>query len=222
MIDVCNIKKCYGDVKALDNVSFSLKDGERLCILGPSGSGKTTLLRLICGLEKPSLGSILIDGISFSTPSNLVHPCLRNMGFVFQSPSLWPHMRVADNILFGLSHLSKGEKKNRLHNMLKIMSLEGFENRYPSELSGGEAKRVSMARTLAARPKYILMDEPFTNLDSALKGNIIGAVKTILDETNASLILVTHQVDEAKLFSHRLIEMRSGSIKGFEEKRHDI
>lgn len=218
MIDVCNIKKCYGAVKALDNVSLSLKDGERLCILGPSGSGKTTLLRLISGLEAPDLGEIFIDGRPVSTILNVVHPSLRNMGFVFQSPSLWPHMKVADNILFGLSHLSQDEKQKRLHKILEMMSLTGLENRFPSELSGGEAKRVSMARTLAAKPRYILMDEPLTNLDSKLKSSIIEAIRTILDETKASFILVTHQIDEANLLCQRLLEMKDGRLSDFEEK----
>jgi iron(III) transport system ATP-binding protein len=165
MITVRQVTKYYGQTKALEEVSLSHNSLDPLIILGPSGGGKTTLLRLIAGLEMPDSGEIYLENCLASDPGWLLPPHRRGIGFVFQSSALWPHMTVADNILFGVNHVPKDEARDRLNGLLESTGLKGLEGRYPDELSGGEARRVAIARCLAPRPKILLMDEPLINLD---------------------------------------------------------
>ena len=163
MIEVRDLGKSFGNVRALNHLGFNVPDSDAVVILGPSGSGKTTLLRLVAGLEIPDHGEIFIDGELASEPGRVLSPHQRGIGFVFQAPALWPHMTVAKNILFGLNGMPKQEASNRLDELLVQTGLTGLEQRYPSQLSSGQARRVALARTLAPKPRCLLMDEPLTN-----------------------------------------------------------
>ena len=164
---VCNnISKSYGEKHAVNNLSFSLSEGEIISVLGASGCGKTTLLRLIAGFERLDKGEIELNGIPVSTSQKHAPPEKRDIGMVFQEYSLFPHMNVAQNITFGLLGYSESEKQSRLEEVLDLIQLSGFDNRYPNELSGGQQQRIALARSLAPKPGIILLDEPFSNLDA--------------------------------------------------------
>jgi iron(III) transport system ATP-binding protein len=191
---------------------LELKNPEPLVILGPSGSGKTTLLRLIAGLESPDEGEIYFNGLLASKPGWVLLPHQRNIGFVFQSSALWPHMTVAQNILFGLNGLKKNETRERLKELLDMAHLKGLGQRYPDELSGGEARRVAIARCLAPQPRYLLMDEPLINLDPDLKEKMLSLIEETTRQTKAFLIYVTHDPEEATKLSGRILILRSGRV----------
>lgn len=212
MIVVDEISKRFGEVTALHRVSLRVESGERVAVLGPSGSGKTTLLRLIAGLDTVDEGQIHLHGQLASEPGLTSPPHQRGIGFVFQSPALWPHMTVAQNILFGLGRLPKGEAQRRMQDLLARIGMNGLARRYPHQLSGGEARRVALARTLAPRPRYLLMDEPLTNLDPTLKADLLELIEQHLKATEASLIYVTHSADEAMQLAHRVYRLESGRI----------
>ncbi len=212
MIALHGVGKRYGEIDALENISLEVPPGERMAILGPSGSGKTTLLRLIAGLELPTAGEIAIGGKPASHHAGCLPPHLRGMGFLFQTPSLWPHMTVAENITFGLHRLSKHAQADRLDELIEQVSLQGLTDRYPSQLSGGEARRASLARTLAPRPARLLMDEPLTHLDSQLKGQLFTLIQEIAEQDAASLIYVTHEEHEAEAISNRVVRLEAGRL----------
>lgn len=180
-----------------DNFSMTMNKEDIACIMGPSGCGKSTLLRLIAGLENPQSGEIIIDGQTVFSSSQYVEPYLRHVGMVFQDYALFPHMKVKDNIAYGLKKLSKQEKENRVNELLTLIDLHGHENKYPHELSGGQQQRVALARSLAPRPKLLLMDEPFSNLDTDLRGQIREDVKRILEESSTTCLLVSHDKEDA-------------------------
>ena len=206
------ISKSFPTGLAVDNVSLEISPGQTVIIEGPSGSGKTTLLRLIVGLENPDTGEILIDGKIASRPGYILEPSRRGMGFVFQSPALWPHMTIAQNILFGLDGHPVEFRKQRLQFLLEKASLEDYGNRYPDQVSKGEARRVSILRALAPEPRRLLMDEPLTNIDPELKVRIMQLIQDEVARTGASLILVTHSADEADAFVGRKFTMRKGRL----------
>jgi len=213
MISLLYVSKSLEDVKAVDGITLDIADENHVAILGPSGSGKTTLLRLIAGLEMPDSGEIYIDGMLASTAKWTLEPHRRKLGFVFQTPALWPHMTVAQNILFGLHDMGKEEAKGRLHRMLDLVSLEGLEHRYPHQLSGGEARRASLARTLAPGPRYLLMDEPLINLDVELKERLLSILKEAVRTTKACLVYVTHDLSEAEQVADKIVTIRNGRIQ---------
>jgi iron(III) transport system ATP-binding protein len=217
MISLQRVSKSFGDVTAVDKVTLDITEGNHIAVLGPSGSGKTTLLRLIAGLEIPDSGEIYIDDMLASTPKWTLEPHRRKLGFVFQTPALWPHMTVAQNILFGLHDTGKDEATGRLREMLDMVSLTGLEHRYPHQLSGGEARRVSLARTLAPGPKYLLMDEPLINLDTELKDRLSSIIQEAVTATKACLIYITHDKGEAEQVAHNIITIRNGLLqKGYQ------
>src|ERR1039458_1949815 len=169
MIQVNRVSKSYGDVRALDRISFDLPQGDVLVVQGPSGCGKTTLLRLIAGLEALDEGQVTIEEVIVSQPGHIVSPHLRSIGFVFQRSALWPHLTVAQNVLFGVQGIGRSETTRLLEDLLGSVHLHGLAARHPSELSGGEARRVAIIRALAPRPRRLLMDEPLVNLEPDLK-----------------------------------------------------
>jgi iron(III) transport system ATP-binding protein len=213
MISLRQVSKSFGDVKAVDEMTLDIAEGNHVAVLGPSGSGKTTLLRLIAGLEMLDSGEIYIDDMLASTPKWTLEPHRRKLGFVFQTPALWPHMTIAQNIMFGLHNEAKDEAKERLREMLDLVSLSGMEHRYPHQLSGGEARRVSLARTLAPGPKYLLMDEPLINLDIELKDRLLSIIKEAVLTTNACLIYVTHDREEAEQVAQKILIIRNGHLQ---------
>ena len=166
-IELKNINKTFGDVKASDNVSFGIEKGRLIGLLGPSGSGKTTILRMLAGLEKQDSGEIFIDGKNV----NDLSPDQRGIGFVFQNYALFPYLTVFDNIAYGLK-IQKKEKeyiKNRVKELLELVGLPGVEKRYPDQLSGGQRQRIALARALAPSPELLLLDEPFAAIDAKVR-----------------------------------------------------
>ena len=183
-----------------------------VALTGPSGSGKTTLLRLVSGLDMPDIGEVYLNGLLVSSPGYVLEPHKRDLGFMFQVPALWPHMTVAQNIIFGLDGKPKEEVKKRLHTLIAAVSLEGLERRYPHQLSEGQARRVSLARTLAPGPKYLLLDEPLGGLDAELKKSILSLIRSEVAGRCACLVYVTHDAAEAGEIASRVITMKNGTI----------
>jgi ABC-type Fe3+/spermidine/putrescine transport system ATPase subunit len=213
MIHVKDLVKKFGEVIAVDNISFEVKEGDSLAIVGPSGSGKTTLLRLIAGLDLPDAGEIFINGTLMSQSGGAVPPHQRGIGFMFQTGALWPHMTVAQNILFGLHKLSGSAAAERLTELLEQTDLQGLEKRYPAELSGGQIRRVSLARTLAPKPKILLLDEPLTNVDPDLKLSLLHLVKESIAKESSTLLFVTHDHAEgSEIAEGNLMEMINGRL----------
>ena len=216
-IEIENLTKRYGAMTALDNVSLKIESGEFLVLLGPSGCGKTTLLRCLAGLETPDEGEIYMDGeLVFSSKFNrIVPPGKRNLGMVFQSYALWPHMTVRDNVKFGLDvlNLSESDSKDRLDQVLKDLGMSDLQNRYPSELSGGQQQRVALARLLATKPPVFLMDEPLSNLDARLRMDMRVELKKFQASTGSTTVYVTHDQVEAMTMGHRIAVLNQGSLQ---------
>ncbi|WP_428688051.1 ABC transporter ATP-binding protein [Roseibium sp.] len=216
-IEIRNLVKRYGQATALNKVSLTIESGEFLVLLGPSGCGKTTLLRCLAGLETPDEGEIVIDDhIVYSSEKKvLVPPGKRNLGMVFQSYALWPHMTVRDNVKFGLDvlHTPKDVSNQRIDQVLADIGLAHLDERYPSELSGGQQQRVALARLLTTKPPVFLMDEPLSNLDARLRMDMRVELKRIQGETGATTVYVTHDQTEAMTMSTRVVVMKDGDIQ---------
>ncbi len=221
ILQLHNITKQYQSqaAPAIDQVSLQLGQGELLVLLGPSGCGKTTLLRTIAGFEIPEMGWIELAQQPVCGQGAPIPPERRDVGIVFQDYALFPHLSVADNVSFGLKHLSR---HRRLSNQqiqdlaqaaISLVGLVGFERRYPHELSGGQQQRVALARALAPRPSLILLDEPFSNLDVQVRLYLRQEVRSILKGLGASGIFVTHDQQEALAIADRVAVMRSGRIE---------
>lgn len=206
------IEKSFGKVSVLNNINFDLYSGEFLALLGPSGCGKSTLLRIISGFESIDQGCVTIGGKEQTIPGAMVAPEDRKIGMVFQDYALFPHLSVERNIAFGLKG-SKKEKRERVMEMLELINLQKAARKMPHELSGGEQQRVAVARAIAPTPTLILLDEPFSNLDSALRVQLREEIHKILRKTGVSCILVTHDQMEAFSFSDRLLIMNHGVIE---------
>ena len=209
------VRKDFGKIAAVDGVDLELAPGELVALLGPSGCGKTTTLRMIGGLENPSGGRILLDDHPIAEPGASLPPEKRDMGMVFQSYALWPHMTVAQNISYGLR--KRGEARSaiaeRVQTLLRFVEMTGYEDRYPSELSGGQQQRVSVARALATKPKIVLFDEPLSNLDATLREAMRFELRRIHRETGLTGIYVTHSQEEAFALGDRVAVMRQGRIE---------
>jgi len=212
MIAVTSLSKNYGQIQALLRVSLTVPESETLAIMGRSGSGKTTLLRLIAGLEEPDEGCIIINGTAASKPGWVLEPYRRGLGFVFQTPALWPHLTVAQNILFGLQSLPRQEAWGRLQELLGQMSLKELASRYPHQLSGGEARRVAIARTLAPRPRILLMDEPLIHLDDGLKAEMLFLIRESVRRSEATMMYVAHDAREAEYLTTQILVLDHGHV----------
>jgi iron(III) transport system ATP-binding protein len=199
--------------QVLDGLSFSLARGDIGCIVGASGCGKTTLLRAIGGFVPVARGTIRIDGDLVASPRVNVPPERRGVGLVFQDYALFPHLRVEDNVAFGLRGLDAGARARRAHAMLELVGLAAVARRYPHELSGGQQQRIALARALAPAPKLLLMDEPFSNLDVELRARLGAEVRQILKESGTSAILVTHDQQEAFAIADRVGVMNAGKLE---------
>lgn len=206
-----NLTKHYDDVSAVENVSLNVKAGEFLTILGPSGCGKTTTLRLIAGFETPTSGKIQIGDKTVADDHQFMPPERRNIGMVFQDYALFPHVNVADNVGFGLRGRGK-DKEQRVKRMLSLVGLSEYGHRMPYELSGGQQQRVALARALAPNPDILLLDEPFSNLDTALRSQVRADVREILHETETTAIFVTHDQEEALSLSDEIAVIFHGKL----------
>ncbi len=196
----------------LDGAEVSLAMGEVLVIVGPSGCGKTTLLRCIAGLEKPSAGEVRLADEILTGDGVFIAPERRGIGFVFQGLALFPHLTVDRNVAFGLHGLPPSERKQRVAGELRAVGLEGLGGRYPHELSGGQQQRVAIARSLVRRPRLMLMDEPFSDLDAKTRAAVRNEVLRILREHNTAAIIVTHDREDAFHVADRIAEMDHGRI----------
>jgi ABC-type spermidine/putrescine transport systems, ATPase components len=207
-----NIVQTYGDMRALDGVSLTVEPGELVCLLGHSGCGKTTLLRIAAGVETPSSGRVLMDGLEVSGPDAYVEPERRGIGLMFQDYALFPHMTILQNVMFGLRDLSAAEAGIAAHRALSRVGLDHYADEFPHTLSGGEQQRVALARSIAPRPGVLLMDEPFSNLDRRMRDAIRDETVAILRETGATTIVVTHDPEEAMRIADRIVLMRAGTV----------
>jgi ABC-type Fe3+/spermidine/putrescine transport system ATPase subunit len=210
MLELRHLSKTYEGQPLLSDVSFTVAEGETVCLLGASGSGKSTLLRMIAGLESPESGDIRFDGVDLArTP-----PHLRDFGLVFQDYALFPHLTVFDNAAFGLKMRgqSKSQIQERVAEVLKLVNLTGFKSRKVTELSGGEQQRVALARALAIRPRLLMFDEPLGALDRTLKDQVLDELRHILHETRIPAVYVTHDQEEAFTIADRILLLHNGRI----------
>jgi len=212
LVSLCNLNKHYGDFAAVDNISLEIQDGEFLTFLGSSGSGKSTTLSMLAGFETPSSGEILVNGQSLVN----VPPHKRDIGMVFQRYSLFPHLSVRDNIAFPLSirKLPATEVAKRVDAMLKLVQLESFAHRRPSQLSGGQQQRVAIARALVYEPRILLMDEPLGALDKKLREDLQDELRQLHRRLGITIVYVTHDQEEAMRLSQRIAIFSHGKIVG--------
>ncbi|MEL0654449.1 ABC transporter ATP-binding protein [Pseudoalteromonas issachenkonii] len=202
----------YNGTKVIHDLDLTVGKDEIVCLLGASGCGKTTTLKAIAGLIEAKQGSIFIDGKLVSDEQSFVSPEHRNIGMMFQDYALFPHLTVANNIAFGLSKVSKAQKQQRVDEMLKLVHLIGCADRFPHQLSGGQQQRVAIARALAYKPSLLLLDEPFSNIDTQVRFELIADIRRIIKATQVSAVFVTHSKEEAFAFSDTLAIMHRGKI----------
>ncbi|TDJ77728.1 ABC transporter ATP-binding protein [Pseudomonas putida] len=217
-VQFTQVSRTFGEVKAVDQVSIDIDDGEFFSMLGPSGSGKTTCLRLIAGFEQPSSGSIRIHGVEAAG----VPPYERDVNTVFQDYALFPHMNVLDNIAYGLKvrGIAKAERHGRAEEALAMVALTGFAQRKPAQLSGGQRQRVALARALVNRPRVLLLDEPLGALDLKLREQMQGELKKLQRQLGITFIFVTHDQTEALSMSDRVAVFNRGRIEQVDTPRN--
>lgn len=214
-----NISYNTGGSDILNDISLNVEPGEVLCLLGPSGSGKTTLLRIAAGLIEDATGSIKIDGRTIADQNTFIQPDKRGVGLVFQDYALFPHLTILQNVEFGLTALSKSEAKTQAMRLLSRVGLDDRASQYPHVLSGGEQQRVALARALAPRPGILLMDEPFSGLDSRLRDNIREQTIDLLRETRSTAIIVTHDAEEALRVGDHVALIQDGKLVQYGEAK---
>jgi iron(III) transport system ATP-binding protein len=207
-VEVQGLSKHYGAVAAVDAISFTIDAGHLVTLLGPSGCGKTTTLRMIAGLEIPTGGRILIGGEDVT----LLPPSARDVSMVFQSYALFPHMTVMENVAYGLAGLPKTVQRDKAAEGLRLVGLQGYEKRLPSELSGGQQQRVACARALVLEPRVLLFDEPLSNLDAKLRRRMREDIRELQQGLGLTSVYVTHDQEEALAVSDRIIVMNQGRI----------
>ncbi len=210
-IQVRNVSKRFGDFQALDDVSLDVESGALTALLGPSGSGKSTLLRIIAGLEEPDAGEILLEGENATASP----PQQRGVGFVFQHYAAFKHMTVRNNIAFGMKiqKRPRAEIRARVDELLELVQLVGFGDRYPAQLSGGQRQRMALARALAPEPKVLLLDEPFGALDARVREELRVWLRRLHDETHTTTVFVTHDQEEAMDVADQVVVMNKGRIE---------
>lgn len=211
-----DVSLTYDKTAVIENLSMALKPQELGCILGPSGCGKSTLLRAIAGFQALNSGEIWLDNRLLASTSQAVPPELRGVGMVFQDIALFPHLTVGENIEFGLTDWSDASRRERVAELLQLIGLPGLEGRYPHELSGGQQQRVALARAMAPKPSLLLLDEPFSGLDTELRGRLASEIRTILKSDGICSLMVTHDQREAFDFADRIAVIHDGHICQFD------
>src|ERR671930_1423212 len=216
-IQIDNLVKTFGEQRALDGVSFSVEEGELFTLLGPSGCGKSTTLMSIAGFQQPEEGCITVRGETFFDTARRINVAAerRNLGIVFQSYAVWPHMTVFQNLAFPLEvrRMKRGAVRERVHEILELVEMREYAARYPHQLSGGQQQRVALARALVYSPSVLLLDEPFSNLDAKLRVRARTWVKDLQRTLGLTTIFVTHDQDEALSMSDRVVVMSAGRIQ---------
>ena len=214
-LELIDLTKRYGEVTSVDRLDLAVEPGEFICLLGPSGCGKTTTLRMVAGFIEPDGGEIRMEGTVISAPGRAMPPERRNMGMIFQSYAVWPHMTVRENVGYGLRMrgVAPAEREARVATILAATKLSELAARYPSELSGGQQQRVALARALAPNPAILLLDEPLSNLDANLRGDMRFEIRRLHEEFRNTSIYVTHDQVEAMTMADRIVVMSAGRIE---------
>lgn len=214
ILSVDNLQKRFGSgPPVVSGLDFEVEEGEIFALLGPSGCGKTTTLRILGGFERQDGGCVRFGGRVLCGDDDDVPAERRGIGLVFQDYALFPHLTVLKNVLFGLRNWSKSDRRKRAKDVIQMVGLSGFEDRYPRQLSGGQQQRVAIARTLAPKPSLVLLDEPFSNLDALLRQSTRQEIREVLKEAGMTALLVTHDQEEALSFADRVAVMRGGRIE---------
>src|SRR6266849_5879201 len=214
-LELENLTKRYPGVVSVDGMNLSAERGEFVCLLGPSGCGKTTTLRMIAGFLEPDAGEIRVGGKVVSSVQSVVPPERRNMSMIFQSYAIWPHMTVRQNVGYALKmkKIAAGDKQARVDVLLAATKLGGQSERYPFELSGGQQQRIALARALAPKPDILLLDEPLSNLDANLRGEMRFEIRRLHDKFQYTSVYVTHDQVEAMTMADRIVVMDAGRIE---------
>jgi iron(III) transport system ATP-binding protein len=204
-----DLEKRFGNVRAVDGIDLDVERGHTVALLGPSGCGKTTLLRLVAGFENPDAGTIALGGRRLCDRNVFVQPEKRRIGMVFQDYALFPHLDVASNLAFGVRG---SERRRRVDDLLSLVGLGGLARRMPHELSGGQQQRVALARTLAAEPELVLLDEPFSNLDPGMRARVRTETRRIIESLGTTALFVTHDQEEALSIAEQVAVMLNGRV----------
>ncbi len=216
MLELKNINKSFEKTEVLKDINLHIKKGEVVSLLGLSGSGKSTILNIISGFETPCNGEVIYKEKTLSSTNKFIDPEDRNIGFVFQNYALFPHLNVYKNITFGINKKPREEKDKIVSGLLKLINLEGYEKRFPHELSGGQQQRIALVRSMALNPELILLDEPFSSIDSMAKASIQKELLQILKGSAKTAIIVTHDAKEAMAMSDRIVYLEKGKIVQFD------
>ncbi|EHA1125333.1 ABC transporter [Vibrio navarrensis] len=214
-LSIRNLTCQYDQQTILESLSLHVEPGQIVCLLGASGCGKTTLLKAIAGLLPLSAGEMCLNGVTIDNGQHWLPPELRNIGMIFQDYALFPHLTVADNVGFGLKGFSQQEKQRRVAEMLDLVHLSAFAQRYPHQLSGGQQQRVAIARSLAYKPDLLLLDEPFSNIDTQVRHELIGEIRKLFKAQGVTAIFVTHSREEAFAFADKMAVMNHGVIEQY-------
>lgn len=212
VLTIENLSLAYDHTPVVQGVSLELQQGEVGCLLGPSGCGKTSLLRMIAGFEQPTHGAIHLNGRLLASKTTSVAPEDRSVGMVFQDFALFPHLTIFDNIAFGLRGQDSAKQKARVRELLQMIDLVDADGRYPHQLSGGQQQRVALARAMAPQPKVLLLDEPFSSLDSRLRTTLAADVRLMLKQTGTTALMVTHSQQEAFTIADTVGVMVQGAL----------
>jgi len=216
ILTLSNITKTFNNTEVLKDITMDIEKGKIISLLGKSGSGKSTLLNIIAGFEQSPTGILCLNNKILSDSHTFIEPQKRNIGFVFQNYALFPHMNIFDNITFGIDNFTKEEKIKKATKLLHLVHLNGYESRYPHELSGGQQQRIALIRAMVLDPELILLDEPFSGIDTMLKSQIQKELLDILKSTHKTAIIVTHDSSEAMAMSDKIIYLEDGKIMQYD------